>query len=321
MQVARHEESEPGADWRLQLESLDAAFGWPGLSTTEVLVFAQLITWLWLDGRSLPGLVIASAVMVAEAIGAANSRTGRRSLDRLVEVGLIEPQEELARGRTLYRVNNPAHLRGPRVIRRDDQRLLPGLEFSMDTGVDKNVQQDPRMDTGVDKNVQVSLDTTERAGEPSGETPFIGTNEKKESFSLQRTNELTGSNGRARDRQQDDPRHVNEVCPELLQARARGIAEYEAATSPVAQRKRIIHDLKVLAPGLDQWFARYVASQVLCGALQPSDLDAIREEMASKDAAAQKGLTRPIDDRARYLRHLLRKLPGWVEPTKREKPR
>ena len=338
MEPQARKQTEPVADWQHQLEGAALIFGWPGLSSTDVLIFIVLVVWLWTDHRSLPGQVVASAVMVAEAIGAASSRTGRRSLKALVKNGLIRPLEELGNGRTCYVVNNPADVGGPGVVRGDDQRRLEGMEegtflstrmsarpenetdprparaTSADSPVDRNV----RADTFVDKSVRGPAG---RQGEPGGETPTNGSSETKVRAQppLQSSNEQLGSNGANGEagNRDDDPMHVGAAVNRVFRESARAAAEFDAAHTPVMQRNRLLERLTVMAPNLDEWFASYVASQVLCGAIQEQDLANIAEEMRAKTEAAAKGLTKPILDRAKYFRTLLRKLSGWKEPVKR----
>ena len=122
MDVATQKLQEAAAEsqaTRPNLVGLEAIFDWPGLSSTEKLVYFLLIRWM--EGKMTPGLVIASAVMVAGAIGE-GYKTGRRALNSLAEVGLIEERERLRKGRVMYVVHSPAEVQGLRLVGTGDRQ-------------------------------------------------------------------------------------------------------------------------------------------------------------------------------------------------------
>lgn len=153
--------------------------------------------------------------------------------------------------------------------------------------------------------------------EPGGETPSNGTNEREGSLSLQCTNEQYGSNDTTGGDPETGPMLVGEIANAAFRARAQALADIDSIAMPAEQHRLIRGRLMANAPNLDEWFAGYAASQVVVGAIQERSLKACFEEMRSKDQAAKAGITRAIGDRAKYLRILLRKVPGWREPKRR----
>ena len=292
--------------------------------------------YLWELAKRRPARIVITLVDLGATYGR-SSRAAKKWLDELKKAGLIDRVDhDQVRGRVEMDVLHPnPGQREP--LPPDPQQRLP-LTFpppaeTSDVTAQKRPTPVETSDVCAPKGRtfvhRLDVSAQERPTKPpdpigkeGGETPTngtIGTNEGK-TPPRQRSNEQLGSNasiGTIGTSAPREPKSVCEVSCELLERRARAHAEYDAATAPAAQRDRLVRSLMHAAPNLDEWFAGYVAGQVLSGAIQEQDLRSIFQEMQRKRDAAAAGLTKPIDDPSRYLRFLLRKVRGWIEPIRR----